>query len=98
MCIQNIMYANKIIDTFTFFTIEEHMKKLQAGLLTIESSYLLRLPTRLRRIVVYGLTTKLRDVQFSSSITAAGPFPHLDGIPFSNSTLKMESTCNCINN
>ncbi len=61
MCIQNIMYANKIIDTFTFFTIEEHVKKLQAGLLTIESSYLLRLPIRLKRIVAYGLTTKLRD-------------------------------------
>ncbi len=92
------MYANKIIDTFTFFTIEEHVKKLQAGILTIESSYSLHLPIRLRRIVAYGLTTKLRDVQFSSSITAAGPFPLLDGIPFSNSTLKMESTCNCINN
>ncbi len=76
------MYANKIIDTFTFFTIEEHVKKLQAGFLTIESSYSLRLPIRLSRIVVYGLTTKLRDVQFSSSITAAGPFPLLDGIPF----------------
>jgi hypothetical protein len=51
------MYANKIIDTFTFFTIEEHVKKLQAGLLTIESSYSLHLPTRQRRIVVYGLAT-----------------------------------------
>ncbi len=76
------MYANKIIDTFTFFSIEEHVKQLQAGLLTIESTYSLHLPIHLRRIVVYGLTTKLRDVQFSSSITAAGPFPLLDGIPF----------------
>ncbi len=92
------MYEKRIIDTFTFFTIEEHVKKLQAGLLTIESPYSLHLPTRLRRIVVYGLTTNLQDVQFSSSITAAGPFPLLDGIPFSNSTLKMESTCNYINN
>ncbi len=76
------MYANNITLTFTFFTIEEHVKKLQAGLLTIESTYSLHLPIHLRWIVVYGLTTKLRDVHFSSSITAAGPFPLLDWIPF----------------
>jgi len=43
--------------TFTFFTIEDYVKQLQAGLLTIESPYSLRLPIRLMRIVAYSLTT-----------------------------------------
>jgi len=36
--------ADLLLVTFTFFTIEDHVKQLQAGLLTIESSYSLRLP------------------------------------------------------
>jgi len=42
---------------FTFFTIEAYVKQLQAGLLTIESSYSLHLPIHLMRIVVYSLTS-----------------------------------------
>jgi hypothetical protein len=44
--------------TFTFFTIEDYVKQLQAGLLTIESSYSLRLPIRLWQTVAYGLTLR----------------------------------------
>ena len=76
------VYANKIIETSIFFTIEEHVRQLQAGLLTIESSYSLRLPILVMRIVAVSRIYK-RDMQISSSTTAAGPFPVLIGIPFS---------------
>jgi len=45
------------MSTFTFFTIEDYVKQLQAGLLTIESSYSLHLPIRFMRIVAFSLTT-----------------------------------------
>jgi len=41
--------------TFTFFTVEVIVKQLQAGLLTIESSYSLRLPIRLWRTVAWQI-------------------------------------------
>jgi len=71
--------ADLLLLAFTFFAIEDYVKQLQAGLLTIESSYSLRLPIHLTGdsdIQSYNLAVRLAIFVIDYS---GGPVPCYTG-------------------